>query len=169
MLLYIVRHGIAVDVGQAGVARDADRMLSEEGHRRTKYAARGMQELDCCPQRIISSPLIRARETADIIHSVLAVRAPVEESLQLAPDARRADTLTWLERLEAVPTMLVGHMPDVMVLTSLLMGGESSLRFRFKKAAACCLSFPGGFEAGSGGLEWLMTPRALRLIGRAGR
>ena len=66
MKIFLVRHGIAVDLGEHGVKSDADRMLSTVGKRRVKDIALALKRLGAVPERIASSPLTRARETAEI-------------------------------------------------------------------------------------------------------
>lgn len=71
MTLYIVRHGIAVDLGKEGVTQDDDRMLNGEGRKKTRQIAKALRKLDCTPGRVVTSPLIRAAETADILAAEL--------------------------------------------------------------------------------------------------
>lgn len=165
MLLYIVRHGIAVDVGEQGVRTDRARMLSATGRERTREAAEGLARLNCRPERVLASPLVRARETAAILASVLAPSPDIETVEWLQPGVAATESQLYLESAPSAPLMLVGHMPGVADLASLLLTGEERrLRLVFKKAAVCCLSFDGRLRAGTGCLEWLLQPGALRQL-----
>ena len=72
MMLYIVRHGIAVDIGTNGVTSDATRMLSEEGRRKTNEIGASLAVLGVTADIILTSPLVRAYETAEILNRHLA-------------------------------------------------------------------------------------------------
>jgi len=167
MELIIVRHGIAQDRGAPGVRRDADRALTEEGIRRTREAARGLRVLGIRPGCIATSPLVRARETADILGEVLAPDVSVETCKELAGGGDLHKLVRWTAKRDAEQVMLVGHMPDVADLCALLLSRGRDLDMVFKKAAACCVTFSGAPRAGGGRLAWLIQPRALRALADA--
>jgi len=163
MEVYVLRHGAAVDVGEHGVRTDADRMLSDDGVHKTKAVAAGLCTLGVCPSRIVSSPLLRARQTANIVAELCGSMA-VEESDALCPgeDAHLALSLL---RKHDVSTMFVGHMPHVRSLVSLLVSQDEHLQIEFRKAACCCVAFDGAARAGQGWLSWFLPPRVLRKLG----
>jgi len=167
MLLYIVRHGIAVDIGQNGVQRDEDRMLTPIGRDRMASVADGLKALNCAPERIVSSPLVRARETAEILACRLTKSQPIETVDELSTHGTPEGTVKWLRKQNDDSVMLVGHMPGVAELTALLAGGGLDTDIRFKKAAVACVSCEGKPLAGVGTLEWLVPPKVLRLLGEA--
>ncbi|MFC1451763.1 phosphohistidine phosphatase SixA [Verrucomicrobiota bacterium] len=167
MIVYLVRHGAAVDVGEHGVERDGDRMLSEEGKRKTGRAAAGLRAVSCRPERVFTSPLIRARETADIVAQALDGKPRVGTLDLLAPGADLDALPAWLRRQTAESLMLVGHMPSLAELASVLLSGGDDCDILLKKASACCLSFDGRASAGTARLEWLIQPKALALLGDA--
>jgi phosphohistidine phosphatase len=118
MRLYIMRHGPAEDSAPSG--RDYDRPLSEAGRARTTAVARELERLGERPQRIFSSPLVRARQTADIVARVLGCAIEIRDELapsEAAPDILREVNGPSLERI-----LLVGHAPDVSILTAELIG-----------------------------------------------
>ena len=166
MILYLVRHGEAVDVGEKDVEQDADRMLSSEGRKKTKAVAKGLRLVGCQPERIVTSPLIRAKQTAEIMAHALASKVDVEEAQELAVGSHAAKVVTWLRGQADVPTLLVGHMPDMGAVASVLVCGNAEASFTFKKAAVCCVSFEGAIQEGKGRLEWLLQPGQLRKLGR---
>ena len=165
MMLYLVRHGIAVDVDGKAVTRDEERMLSPAGIKKIRAVAEGLKEMECVPARIVSSPLVRAVETAELMAETLAPRVAVETAECLAGHVSAADTIAWLRKQPDQDTMLVGHMPHVADLAVHLLCNCRTVDVVFKKGAVCCLSFEGRVTAGHARLEWLIQPGALRRLG----
>jgi phosphohistidine phosphatase len=167
MQLYLMRHGAAVNIGQRGVTRDAERMLSEEGIEKTRGVAEGLRTvLDAPLARIIASPLIRAKQTAEIAAKISAPDVNVETADVLQPDAEAADAIAWLGGQPAGPTMLVGHMPNLSALASLLVSGTHRAGFQFRKSAILCVQFDGKAAAGKGEVVWFLQPGMLRRLAR---
>jgi phosphohistidine phosphatase len=164
MKLYLLRHASAVDVGDQGVERDEDRMLTGEGRARTRSVAEGLRACGCAPRRIVASPLVRARETADIAAAILTPGATIETSAELAPGMSPARTASWLRRGPRLPTMLVGHMPGLQQLASYLLSGAESVDIGFKKLGCCCLLFEAAPVAGGGCLKWCLPPKISRSL-----
>ena len=155
MRLYFLRHGLA-DWPDWDPARDAERPLSRPGVEKMQAEARAMEALRVRPDAILSSPLARARQTADIMANRLRVKV-IEEPL-LAPgfDIRR------LPRVLAGQggggdLMLVGHEPDFSATIGALVGGAAVV---MKKGglARVDLAAPDRLR---GELVWLLPPRAL--------
>jgi phosphohistidine phosphatase len=165
MELLVVRHGIA-QPREAGLA-DADRALTDKGRRRTAQAAEGLRRLGCRPDRIGTSPLKRARQTANILAEVLNQSAVVEACDFLVPGGGHEELLTWLRELEQDSVMIVGHQPDLADTVVKLLCASGTFDLSFRKAAACCVSFCESRRAGAGCLEWLMQPRQLRALSEA--
>lgn len=167
MQLYLMRHGDAVDVGQMGVKRDADRMLSDEGIEKTRAAAMGLRSLLEAPLiRVVASPLVRARQTAEIAAKAAAPGVEVELADALKSGAHASDALDWLHGQPAAPMLLVGHMPDLSALASFLVSATGQAGFHFKKAAVLCLHFNGRAAAGKGEVMWFLQPGMLRRLAR---
>lgn len=168
MKLILVRHGIAVDVGTNGIKKDFDRTLSPEGKKKTRLAAKGLAAIQCRPQKIFSSPRVRARQTAGILASVLLPKSKQELGVcpALEMDAKFPAFVKWLKQQSSLNTiMAVGHMPHLTYLTSFLITKSGKLDVEYKKAAACLISFDHGIEAGKGRIDWLIQPRELRILG----
>lgn len=170
--LLLVRHGIAEERAEA--ADDAQRSLTPEGRERTIAQLRSLVELDLNCDLVLSSPLVRARQTAE-----LAVQVGLAPELELAAAlAPLADPLPLLERwLGAVSPRpawrrlaLVGHEPDLSTLAALLIGVPMALApeaLQLKKAGAALLQWPKPPQAGllgSARLALLLPPRVL--VGR---
>lgn len=165
--LYLMRHGIAEDLGAGGVTRDRDRRLTPKGARRVHGVAEGLRELEIEPELILSSPLVRARETARIVAEVLGIERRLEYSPHLAipPDSPRL--LQQLNALKPVPgsVLLVGHEPHLGELATWLVTGRDTPGIAFRKAGVCCLEV-GHLQAGRcATLAWMLPPRILTRLG----
>jgi phosphohistidine phosphatase len=158
--IYLVRHGEAEDVSHTG--RDRDRALTSDGRSRTRRAARGLARLDAVPTLLASSPLVRARETADEIAASFP-RARREVWDELSPGVDESALTDRLERLAAADdVMLVGHEPDFgELLAYWLTGSRSGFRTRFRKGAIACLRAGMLPPQGRATLEWMLTTKQL--------
>ena len=163
MKLWIVRHGIARDVGENGIARDEDRTLSPKGVRRTREAACALGVFGAAPDRIASSPLPRALETAALLSEALNRECGLDLLDGLRPGGDMAEAWHWMRRhAREAQLMIVGHMPDVSVLAAQCIARSADAAVRFGKAAACGIEFDALPERGYGVLDFLLQPAALR-------
>lgn len=164
MKLFLVRHGIAVENNAPGVTGDNNRSLSEGGFVRTRAAAGGAARAGIRPERILTSPLLRAHQTAEIFASALDV-ATVEKVDELVPEGDVGDLLFWLSRQPPSDAlMLVGHMPSLAILMSVLLCGTDENILHLKKAGICRLTLEDGILPGTAYLDWLLPPKLLRLL-----
>ena len=164
MELLIIRHAIAFERNRDHWADDAARPLSPAGIRRSRKAAAGLKELCKVPDRLLTSPLIRARQTAEILTEV-AGWPPAEMAPELKPGAGAAAVLTLLAKDRSKRIAIVGHQPDLSaLLTACLLRNHSTLPIEMKKNAVACLSIDGKARVGSAALKWLATPRILRAL-----
>lgn len=160
MELYIVRHGIAAERG--GAQPDAERPLTPEGIAKMEESAKGLATLVDTVNLIASSPLRRARETAQIVADALGFKGAIEISELLLPSADPAETLRWISRKKNVERAVVaGHEPHCSQFASLLMGAAPS-SIEFKKGAVCRIDIPSAASAGKGMLIWHLSPKVLR-------
>jgi len=154
MDLLIMRHAEAEAVTTSG--DDADRALTSRGRKRTRAAAQTMKRLSVIPQRVLTSPYLRARETAGIVAEELGV--PLEDAERLSCGATLGDWAAVVEAHEAVRCiLLVGHEPDCSQGIGTLIGGG---RIAMKKGALACVSAE-VIAPGGGRLEWLLAPPQL--------
>jgi phosphohistidine phosphatase len=161
MELLIIRHAIAFERDRRRWPDDAARPLSPVGIRRSRKAASGLKELCKVPDRLLTSPLIRARETADILTEVAGwPRAEIVPELK--PGEATVAVLTLLGRGRSKRIALVGHQPDLSALLTACLQDKNALPIELKKNAVACLSFAGRAQVGSAVLKWLATPRMLR-------
>lgn len=159
MLVYLVRHAEAVEGGV-----DFERKLTNKGRSRSLKVAKALVGLKCRPEVIISSPLIRAEQTAKSLADILEPVNGLKQSELLAGGADTEKTARWICSRKERELMCVGHVPDMPRLASMLLVGNDELSFEFKKLGVCCISFTGQAEPGHGSLMWFMKPYQLELI-----
>jgi phosphohistidine phosphatase len=158
MKLYFLRHGIAADAGPAGTG-DAGRPLTKEGIAKMQAEARGMHRLGLKLDALLSSPLVRARETAAIVARELGLELQLADELAPGCDTARLFALLG-EHRAAERVMLVGHEPDFSSLIGALTGGSQVL---MKKGGLGRVDIE-RLEQGSGSLAWLLPPHILRKV-----
>ncbi|MEK7316127.1 MAG: phosphohistidine phosphatase SixA [Candidatus Eisenbacteria bacterium] len=167
MNLLIVRHGIAVERGDPAYPRDDDRPLTPEGMHKFRIAARGLKEVAPSLERIVASPLIRARQTAMILRDAVAPSLELAIEPHLEPGGDFDATARALLAFQEETIAIVGHEPHVSGFTAYLLAGpQSHASLLFKKGAAALVTFPGRLQPGAGTLQWLMQPGALRAVAR---
>ena len=165
--VYLMRHGIAEPLG-ATDSDDFHRPLALRGKERTKEVANGLLALQVHPQQIVSSPLLRCMETAQVVHSTLEVEVPLVKCEYLAPGGDLRRLLLWLAEWEKLVTLLVGHSPDLSRFASLFVSPGEEVRLQFKRAGVCRIDFPDAPAFGEGTLCWLLPPSLLRQLGEKG-
>ncbi len=158
MEIYIVRHAIAEDAPSKG-GGDAARALTEEGRQKMKESAAGFAKLDYSIDKILSSPLVRAKQTAEILAK--ALDGKVEEMVELSPGYAPEQVCAKLQSFKKTQSvMLVGHEPNCSLLASYLLEGSSALEIQFKKGAICRID--GSPARKSGTLICHLPPQVLR-------
>jgi phosphohistidine phosphatase len=162
MELLIIRHAIAFERDRLRWRDDAARPLSPAGARRARKAAAGLKEISKPPDLLLTSPLVRARQTAQILTEV-GGWPEAEEAPELSPGQRAAAVLARLGKVPGKRVAIVGHQPELgALLTACLLGEGQVLPIEMKKNAVACVSFEGTARAGRAALKWLATPRMLR-------
>ncbi|MGH7819460.1 MAG: phosphohistidine phosphatase SixA [Candidatus Binatia bacterium] len=160
MKLYLVRHAIA----ESAAASDAERALTEEGKDKMRRAAQGLRAIDVSLDLLLTSPLRRARETAEILAETLRAQVRVLEELASGADPRLVlGALRPYHDRSALA--LVGHEPDLGKLASVLLAGSpTTCPLPFKKGGVAC--FDGELLPGTQRveLEWFLTPKQLRTL-----
>jgi phosphohistidine phosphatase len=157
--VYLIRHGVAEERGDAW-PDDSKRPLTEDGTSRMRKAARGLSRLGVVFDIVLTSPLVRARQTAEIVAGGLAPRPSLVNLDSLAPDAGYAALITELEKHARKPRIaLVGHEPDIGELAARLIGSRRSIEF--KKGAICRIDVDDIPPTGPGQLRWFITPKIL--------
>jgi len=152
--LILLRHGIAEP---HGTRPDAERELTDEGHRRMKAIARGLQLLFPKAQAIVSSPLRRTMQTAEWVARAYRQKIAIETSDALAPDSDEAKFRELVKRVEARRAIFVGHEPTLSAFMLALTGMNGEVELKKGGCYGVRLS-PDGAAA----LEWMLPPRAMR-------
>ena len=161
MRLLIIRHAVAVEPGTPGMSDD-ERPLTPAGAKRFKKAARGLARLEARPAALLSSPLPRAWQTAEIAAQAWGRLAPQEAPALVGGSL--ADLEDALRAYDAQATVvLVGHEPQVSGLLAEVLGSSASDRLAFRKGGAALVDVPGELAQG-GTLLWFLPPKALRAI-----
>lgn len=131
--LLVMRHGPAEAAGPAG---DAGRALSVEGRERMRLGLAALARILPAPRRIYTSPLLRARQTAELLAAAFDADSPVVTPL-LAPGFDRRRLLDELARAALAPLAIVAHEPDVSGLVAWALGTSGGVEF--DKGSACLL------------------------------
>jgi len=158
MRLYLIRHADAAPLGEGGVSDDHDRPLTELGHSQSKELSAALQRRDVKLDQIVSSPLLRARQTAEDLHK--GWRTQLREVVlcdHLAPEGRRKKLSKFMRDLKAESVAAVGHMPDLSDYLTWLIGGRKA-KVPVDKAGVACLECGPDLDRADAVLLWLVTP-----------
>ncbi|HXJ91258.1 MAG TPA: phosphohistidine phosphatase SixA [Terriglobia bacterium] len=161
--LCIMRHGIAED-RRAGLA-DAKRALTPEGREGMRKIAEGLGKTGFAPVWVVSSPYVRAAETARIVVDSLGPKVPFDFCDALEPGGSPEELLTFLAaQAQRTRVLVVGHEPDLSALAARLTGAGRQANLGFKKGGCCLISFDEFPPQSPGRLVWWLTPRLLRKL-----
>ena len=162
--LCIMRHGIAEDRAAHG-GNDAGRALTPEGRERMRLIARGLAAAGFAPDWVVSSPYVRAAETAEIVAASCAGSVPLDRCDALEPGGALSKFLAFLGRHPQRRRVLaVGHEPGLSEWSAALMGAGPHANLAFKKGGCCLISFEESPPKPPGRLLWWLTPRLLRKL-----
>lgn len=166
MNLYIIRHAIAVEEGLPEYESDSERPLTDKGRKRMRQIATGLRNLGVEFDLILSSPYLRARETAEILADVFKIRKKIVFSDNLLPMADPELLVIEINENHLVDNLaVVGHEPHLSTLVSVLVAESSKVDFTLKKGGVCYLSANDLHHPDHRAtLEWLLTPGILREI-----
>lgn len=164
MDLYLMRHGIAVQGNTPEVSSDRERPLTPKGAKRMRKAAEGLRNLKLTFDRILTSPLLRAQQTAQVVAEVLDIENRVEQVPELAPEGSVQNLLSSLAAYkEKKRILLVGHEPLLGETVAFLLSKGKAAEVRFKKGGLCCMEVD-DLPPRKAILHWMLTPRQLRLL-----
>ena len=160
--IYLVRHGLAEERGDSW-PDDAKRPLTDEGISRMRKSVRGLSRLGVTLDVVLTSPLVRARQTAEIVAAGVSPRPSLISAESLAPDGSFAAVVADLEKhVRKGRIALVGHEPGIGELAARLIGSRHAIEF--KKGAVCRIDLATIPPSGPGDLRWLLTPKIMRAI-----
>ena len=162
--LYLIRHGVAEDRGEAW-PDDAKRPLTSHGASRLRKSVRGLARLGVSFDVVLTSPLMRTRQTSETVASAFDPRPPIIVVEALAPGGTYATLMSEIEKQSRRPSMaLVGHEPDIGEIAAQLAGLRH--RLDFKKGAVCRIDLESLSPPGRGRIQWFLTPRIMRALRR---
>lgn len=164
MDLLVVRHAIAFERDRRRWSDDARRPLSPEGMRRSRRAAAGIKRITRPPDLVLTSPLLRARQTADILTDVAAWPKAILCN-ELVPSVSPQAVLKVLQSRQEKLVAVIGHEPHLSrFVSACLVGDDHSLAIEIRKNGVVFLSFQAAPQAGNASLKWFATPRMLRAM-----
>lgn len=159
--VFVIRHAEAEEPVDAARARrsDGQRRLTESGKRDMRKGAEGLALLVDDIRLILTSPLKRAVETAEILHGTFPM-AKLRQQPQLAPGFD-PDALLKSITGQSGSVALVGHEPDLSQWIGYMCSGTSRSVVRMKKGSICRLDMPDPAHPGEASIAWLMTLKQL--------
>ena len=164
MRLFLVRHAIAHERSQRNWPDDARRPLTPAGARRFRKATSGLAHLLPRDAALLTSPFVRARETALILAKAAQLAKPIE-CAELAAGKSVEQVFALLRARKEAAVIVVGHEPDLSsLLSAALAANGARIDIEFKKGGAACIRFGGRVAPGAATLEWLLPPRVLRAL-----
>jgi phosphohistidine phosphatase len=162
MKLYLLRHGIAVDRIGGAIRSDFDRPLTDEGRKELYVVGEALKRLNARLEVVISSPLLRARQTGEIIAEVYGLDKPLEITEALAPGGASSDVYKVLRKYSSAnEVVLVGHEPDIGRLAATLLWAGTEFDMPFKKAGVCRIDVSDVPPSYPGRLKWFVTPKVM--------
>lgn len=167
MNLFLLRHGVAVDRDPQSFPDDSRRPLTLKGEDRVRLVCDAMQALELSFDRILASPFLRSRQTAEIVASSLGLRRALEFREELTPTGDPQVLFRFINRLSPKPEnlLLVGHEPYLSGLLSVLVCGQADAAIDLKKNGLAKIEAAQRLKFGRcATLNWLLTPRQLALL-----
>src|ERR1700685_152272 len=164
MNLYILRHGLAVERGTPGYKKDSDRPLTSKGRRRMEKISEAMEAMELKFDLILSSPFLRAKQTAKIVAETFGLQKRFAFSEALVPDGNPKMLVEQIGKLRVKNIWFVGHEPHLSRLIALLTTGSVDAAIELKKGGLCKLEMETPSCGRCATLAWLLTPRQMELM-----
>jgi phosphohistidine phosphatase len=165
MEVYMLRHGDAVPRGTPGYPND-DRPLTEEGIKKLTESAKGFARLVESFDVIVSSPLVRALDTAKITEEAVGCEKEIFTTEYMIPGNPMRSLFNFLKDFNDKENMLLtGHEPHLGYLASYLLGIEEHA-IEFKKGGVCRIDIEGFPPKKKGKLIWHLTQKQLIALGK---
>jgi len=163
MLIYLLRHGIAVNRTDPACPPDPERPLTRKGIEKTRDVARALRALRAKPDALLTSPFLRAAQTAEIAAEALAFPREKTRTLDcLKPEGSPAEFWKEVGRLRARVVLCCGHSPHLDHVIAHALGARSDIT-RLKKSGVACLEVT-AFSPMKAWLLWLSPPKFLRAL-----
>jgi len=168
MNLYCLRHGLAAERDPRCFPDDSLRPLLSKGRKRLRLGCAALPAMELSFDRILSSPYLRAFQTAELVAATLGLKKRLEVRAELAPGGDSQALVRYVSRLRPRPenVLLVGHEPDLSRLISHLISGDPGTAIEMKKGGLARLEIgPELRYSRCATLAWLLTPKQLELLG----
>lgn len=167
MNLYIIRHAIAVDEATSDYESDSERTLTDKGRKKMRQIAKALRNVGVEFDLILSSPYMRACETAEILSDVFKMKKKIVFSDNLIPLGNPELLIGEINEKYSVDSLaLVGHEPHLSTLIGMLVAENARIDMTLKKGGVCYLSADDlHHHDHRAALEWLLTPGILLEIG----
>jgi phosphohistidine phosphatase len=163
MMLYLLRHASAED----SASTDAARRLTPDGEAEAKIAGQALARLKIEPARVLTSPLVRAQQTAEIAAKAMKFTDAIETVEELRNDATTAELRRALGTVGPDDALLlVGHMPSLSEHLAAWIGAGNPDALPLDKGGIACVQFD-QLEAGKGQLRWLARQKQLKRIAKS--
>ena len=161
MHLYAIRHADAVPLGEQGIQHDEQRPLTPKGEAQAEALARAFDRLGVRLDTLLTSPLVRARQTAEHLatDSVGAKECP-----SLAPGRKKRQVLERIRETKGEAVGIVGHNPDLSELVGWFVG-DKNVGIELDKSGVACVAFDGKASKGGGVLVWMVSPEWIAAAG----
>jgi phosphohistidine phosphatase len=162
MHLYVIRHADAVPLGEQGIQHDEERPLTPKGEAQAAALAQAFDRLGVRLDALLTSPLVRARQTAERLasKSLAAKQCP-----SLAPGRKKSHLLERIRETKGEAVGIVGHNPDLSELVGWFVGDKKA-GIELDKSGVACLAFDGKASKGGGVLVWLASPEWIAATGK---
>ena len=162
MMLYILRHATAEEAASGG--DDGARRLTERSKEKMRGAASGLRAMGLTFETILTSPLARATETAELVAAAYDNSPPPQVLPALATGVAATEAVSALRAFaKQSDVMIVGHEPQLGQIASILLTGAGDVvHFKLKTGGCIAIDLPARFERGGGELRWMLTHRQLR-------
>jgi phosphohistidine phosphatase len=166
MNLYILRHGIAVEPNARNLRKDAERPLTAKGKKRLRQIAGAMKAMELSFDLILSSPYVRAHQTAEIVAQTFKQKNKLVLSNELTPGGNPKLLVEQINKIRPRPknVLLVGHEPYLSQFIGLLASGNTNTAIDFKKGGLCKLEIETLRYGRCALLGWLLAPQQMFMM-----
>lgn len=163
--LYLVRHATATEGLSAGIRSDAERPLIDDGKKEAQAVANALYRMGVKPDAFVTSPLVRARQTAEIFAEIFGQKGDVHFSEALAPGGARTQLWKDIQAIKrANEVFLFGHQPDMSFLAATLLDAGDEFDMPFKKAGVARIDVYDLPPTSPGTLKWFITPKLVKAM-----
>jgi phosphohistidine phosphatase len=163
--IWLMRRGAALGKKQAASLEDSERPLTDAGRLEIGAVARGLASLGDAPDWIVSSPWLRAAQTAEILREILgpAIRMDLTDALEPGQKPERlaallAENKTWRR------VLAVGHEPELSAIAASLIGAAHTPNLHLRKGGCCRIDLGGPPGRPMASLVWWLTPKQLKKL-----